>query len=271
MPKLKISGVLFLSALLFASCEKEELPENPPPPPPPPAPPAAPAANYEDSLKNGLWAYFDFNNGSFNDQSNKNHHMAGFNGVGFSFDTYGNANNALQLDGVDDYAVIDSGKQFVEGSFTVSFLMMPKSNFGRIFQKANFNDAKGAAFGFGFSDISSQNLDFYVANDNNLCNNITSPSTLSTVTVPKVIYPNAWYQVALQHVNGVEKVYINGELAASRTTPNNTFKNCSTAPFYLGMWWMQDKKHFGGKIDELRIYTRALSDNEIRYLFTRLP
>ena len=51
--------------------------------------PSTPATNYEDSLKNGLWAYFDFNNGSFNDLSGNNHNMVGVNDPAFSFDILG--------------------------------------------------------------------------------------------------------------------------------------------------------------------------------------
>jgi hypothetical protein len=229
-------------------------------------------ANYEDSLKTNLWAYYNFNNSSFSDLSGNSRHMAGVNGISFSFDTWGNNNNALEFDGIDDYAVIDAGKNFPEGDFTISFLMMPRLKSGRIFQKANFNDAKGASFGFGFDqDQGTQNLHFYTANDNDVCSKFTDPSNSSIQPINKVIYPHAWYLITLQHTNGIQKVYINGNFVASKATPNKSFKNCATAPFYLGMWWLQDRRHFSGKIDELRIYTRALNEKEIKYLFDRLP
>lgn len=263
MKNLFLSFAIILLSVLLIQCKKEasETPRN-----------ESSTANYEDSLKNGLWAYFDFNNSNFNDLSGKGHHMTGVNGIGFSYDTWGNTNNALEFDGSDDYAVIDSGKNFPEGDFTVSFLMMPKSNAGRIFQKANFNDSKGASFGFGFDqDFGTQNLHFYIGNDNDICNTFTSQSNSTLLPVNKVIYPYAWYLVAIQHTNGVEKVYINGSLVASQTTPNKNFKNCTSAPFYLGMWWLQDRRSFSGKIDELRIHTRALSEKEINFLYERLP
>src|SRR5687768_14884009 len=111
---------LFLIVFLF-SCNKNTDPVT------------VPVANYEDSLKVGLWAYYNLNNGNFSDLSGENHHMTGANGIRFSYDTWGNTNNALEFDGLDDYAVIDDGKQFPEGNFTVSFLVMPKTIIGRIF------------------------------------------------------------------------------------------------------------------------------------------
>lgn len=231
------------------------------------------APNFEDSLKNGLWAYFDFNNGNFSDLSSKSHNMVGVNNIKFGVDMWGNENNCLEFDGYNDYAVIDSGKKFPEGNFTISFLVMSKTNFGRIFQKANFNDAKGASISFGF-DHNSNNPNKFVFNiskDDNVCNVFTDISNSSPLYISKQIYPYSWYQVTAEHVNGMEKVYINGKLVGAQPTPNATFKNCTSAPFYLGMWWLQDIQAFAGKVDDLRIYTRALSEDEIKYIYDRLP
>ncbi len=252
---------LLLISLAFSNCQKELTPDPP-----------TVSESYEDSVKNGLWAYFTFNNGSFSDLSGKNHNMTGVNGIRFGYDTWGTNNSALEFDGTNDYAVIDSGRFFPEGAFTVSFLMLAKANTGRIFQKANFNDAKGASFGFGFDqDFGTQKLHYYVGNDLNICNSYVGPNNATILPLEKQIYPDAWYMITMQHNNGRLRVFINGSLSREASTPNPTVKSCTTAPFYLGMWWLEDTRHFAGKVDELRIYTRALSDNEIKYLYDRLP
>ena len=236
-------------------------------------PSSAPASpNFEDSLKKDLWAYFDFNNSNLSDLSGKNHHMVAVNGLKFGYDRWGNDNNALEFDGINDYAVIDSGRVFPEGNFTVSMLVMVKSAYGRIFQKGNITDAKGASFGLGFDDTNNNGyLVFNISKDNNICTVTTDGTNSSPLNVAKVIRPYAWYNVVIQHINGVEKVYYNGMLMASQPTPNLTFKNCTSAPFNFGIWWLGDVHPFNGKLDDLRIYNRALSENEIKYLFSRLP
>lgn len=260
MRKLNFFVALFFFPILLLNCKKEETES-----------PQTGAVNYEDSLKKGLWAYFDFNSGYLGDHSGNNLHLKGFNGLGFSYDLWGNHDNALEFDGIDDYAVIEAGKNFPEGDFTISFLMMPKLTSGRVFQKADFNDARGASFGFGFDpNPASQKINYEVTNWPELCTTQHSPSNTTVLSLKKTIHPYAWYLVTIQHTNGLQKIYINGLLTATKPTLNKTVKTCTTAPFYLGMWWLQDKQPFAGKIDELRIYTRALSDKEIWYLFARL-
>jgi hypothetical protein len=254
-----VVALIAFSSLMFTQCKKECDPPAPTPPPP----------NYEDSLKRGLWAYFDFNNSNFNDLSGKNHNMAGFNGAKFGIDTWGNENNTLQLDGADDYALIDSGKVFPDGNFTVSLLMMPANTYGRVFQKANPADAKGASMGLGYDDAGQNVLVFNVTKDNNICTTLTDLSNSTPLFLTKKTFANAWYYVVFQYINGTQKVYINGTLAGSQTNTTTSFKNCPNAPFYFGRWWNNDVHAFGGKIDELRIHTRALTEEEIKFLYSK--
>ncbi|RYE58642.1 MAG: LamG domain-containing protein [Sphingobacteriales bacterium] len=263
MRHLFVITTLFACTLLFVQCSKAREEEKA----------IAPVdANYEDSLKNGLWAYYNFNNSNYNDLSGKGRHMVGANGAKFSFDIWGNENNALDLNGVSSYAVIDSGKLFPDGNFTVSFLMMPRTTYGRPFQKANPNDAKGASFGFGYDDDGfNGNLVFNVTKDANICERLTDLSNSTPLNITKRTYPYAWYYVVIQYIDGVQKVYYNRTLVGSQTNATNSFKNCANAPFYLGIWWLGDVHAFNGKIDELRIHTRAISEDEIKYLYNKLP
>ncbi|GAA4340673.1 hypothetical protein GCM10023184_38520 [Flaviaesturariibacter amylovorans] len=49
-------------------------------------------------------------------------------------------------------------------------------------------------------------------------------------------------------------------------TPNLNFGVCNTAPMYFGIWWAQDRRAFNGRLDNIRIYNRALRDDEIRHI-----
>ena len=140
------------------------------------------------------------------------------------------------------------------------------------FQKTNITDAKGASFGLGFDDASNNGqLVFNISKDNNICSVLTSAANSTPLNIARVIQPYSWYYIVIQHVKGVEKVYYNGNLIASQPTPNSTFKNCTNAPFNFGIWWLNDLHAFNGKLDDIRIYTRALSENEVKHLYSRLP
>lgn len=87
---------------------------------------------------------------------------------------------------------------------------------------------------------------------------------------------NTWYHITTVRTSNILKIYINGVLnvtgSVGTTTPNYTnvvptfgsmFFNGFSPPRYNGL---------NGKFDELRIYNRALTDNEILslYQFTTL-
>lgn len=250
--------VLMITGSLFAGCCKDDDTD----------PVTPPATNYQDSIKNGLWAAYNFDNGSFSDESGNNRTMRGVNGIQFGLDKNGAANNALSFDGINDYSVIDAGNTMPEGNFTVSLWMMAqKTSSGRIFVKGNFNDAKGVATTFGFDDDNQTNkLLFTINKETDVCNTSPSNSSLVFLNSNTVITQNVWYAVAVSMVNGVERIYINGQLIAATPTPVSTFRNCSNAPFYFGIWWLQDLRAYMGRLDNIRIYNRALSENEVKYL-----
>ena len=226
------------------------------------------APNYEDSVKRNLWGYYTFNNGSFEDKSGNGHNMRGVNGTQFGNDKANVANNALSFDGINDYTVIDAGTNFPESNFSVSLLMFAeKTSSGRIFVKGNFNDAKAVATTFGFDDDNKTNQLFFTINkETDVCNTSPQNSSLTYLNTGVTIAQNTWYSIVVSHVNGTEYAYINGQLVASRITPTPMIKSCINAPFYFGIWWLQDLRPYMGKLDDVRIYTRGLSDAEIKFL-----
>ena len=251
-----IALVLLISGAFLGGCCKDD------------TDPGTPSmANYQDSIKNGLWAAYSFDNGSFLDESGNNRTMRGVNGIQFGLDKNGMANNALSFDGINDYSVIDAGNTMPEGNFTVSLWMMAqKTSSGRIFVKGNFNDAKGVATTFGFDDDNQTNkLLFTINKETDVCNTSPSNSSLVFLNSNTVITPNVWYAVAVSLVNGVQRIYLNGQLIAATPTPA-AFRNCSNAPFYFGIWWLQDLRAYMGRLDNIRIYNRALSELEVKYL-----
>src|SRR5207237_558739 len=63
------------------------------------------------------------------------------------------------------------------------------------------------------------------------------------------------------------KFYVNGNLMSSLTIRFDKLNMCSNGQFILGDWWSGGHEYFNGKMNQIRIYTRALSANEVRYLF----
>ena len=221
--------------------------------------------DYVDSVKRSLWAYYKFN-GNFADSSGNNRNVTGENSIALGKDILGNANSALSFNGTSNYAVIDSGVNFPAGNFTVSMLCLFNSTSGnRIFQKVNYSNATGASFGFGFSTTAGDAFSFFVATDSNVCADIPN-SSLSLLNLTQTEQTGIWYYVTIVFNNGTLSTYVDGTLQGSLATSHPTFETCSDAPFYLGTWWSEDPLYYSGEMDELRIYSRALSQGEITYL-----
>jgi Concanavalin A-like lectin/glucanases superfamily len=75
---------------------------------------------------------------------------------------------------------------------------------------------------------------------------------------------NDWYHVAsvVNKAQGTLKIYVNGDLEGTETfTPNTAAREYGTTPFRIGRaqtTWAAD-----GRVDQVRIYNRALTDAEI--------
>jgi len=257
MTLFKTKLCLILAApLLLCQCDKDD--DNTVPPSP----------NYADSVKVGLWAYYNFDN-SLADQSGNSHNGTGFNNIHFTYDIWGEDNKALDFNGVNNYVSIDDGKQFPEGDFSISFLVMPRTiHGGRIIHKVDITSAKGASVGVGFDASTSYNpqLVFNVIKTTDGCNGYMDLSTSTPLTISNTLQPYAWYHVTCTFEKNIMKAYYNGKLVATLDRSNEVSKHCSSAPFNLGIWWLNDLRPFDGKLDELRIYTRGLSEAEIEWL-----
>ena len=247
--------LLLAAPLLLCQCDKDNDDTMPPSP------------NYADSVKVGLWAYYTFDN-SLSDQSGNNHNGTGYNNIHFTYDIWGADNKALDFNGINNYVSIEDGKQFPEGDMSISFLVMPRTiHGGRIIQKADIASAKGASVGVGFDlGTYAPQLVFNMSKLSDVCNGYTDITTSTPLTINSNLYPYAWYHVTCTFEKNVMKAYYNGHLMATLDRSNEVLKHCSTAPFNLGIWWLNGLNPFDGKLDELRIYTRGLSEDEIEWL-----
>jgi len=72
-----------------------------------------------------------------------------------------------------------------------------------------------------------------------------------------IIYPNNWYHIVTTYNNGSAKLYVNGAEVASGS--GGAMVN-ATVPLTIG-----GTSYLDGLIDEVRIYNRALSAEEVRY------
>ncbi|HBE40415.1 MAG TPA: hypothetical protein DDW27_04295 [Bacteroidales bacterium] len=210
---------------------------------------------------NGLVAYFPFN-GNPNDESGNEINGTVF-GPTLITDRHGSTNSAYNFDGVNDYIKADASK-LPSAERTIS-----------LWFKANSVDNRPGLFGYGgntvgtsfFMGLNVNGLNSFHLSCHYLVNRIDYYYSLSPV--------NEWYHWVITTSNNGTRLYVNGDIKASNSVfIKNTYINgrqlgigaisssSGIVPYTDG-----NVKYFNGFIDDIRIYNRALTNEEIQVLY----
>ncbi|MNM42912.1 Laminin G domain protein [compost metagenome] len=90
----------------------------------------------------------------------------------------------------------------------------------------------------------------------------TDQSLLSAAPLPK----NEWSHVAVTLEGNTGKLYVDGKLAATNTDMNFNPKELKAAEAYLGKSRFAADAYFGGRMDDIQFYNKALNEEEISKL-----
>jgi hypothetical protein len=212
-------------------------------------------ANSQD-LQKGLVAYYMFNGNANDESGNKNNGKIA--GATFIADKSGKPDKALYFDGMDNYVEIPGTPTInITGSLTVSCWIYPHSveNYVAWVAKTNNNGTTSQwRFGFGDSGTEIWGLTFWNSN------------WFGYNTNKKSIPLNTWSHVILvaDQVQHIAYLYLNGELIDS-IKDIKEFEG-SNDPLFIGHQ-KDDYVFFDGLIDEVRIYNRTLSTDEVKELY----
>jgi hypothetical protein len=169
----------------------------------------------------------------------------------------GKVGKALSFDGVDDYVNFPNSSSLNDYSGGLTLMAWIKTDTVSKYQQHII--AKGNGLGYPGEDYAialqpGDDLLFFIG------------GTVAWVVYgvyPDAITPNEWYHVAATW-NGTEwAIYVNGTLKASGGNQSNSTLNFSSNPLCVGREPGWPSTSFEGIIDEVRIYNRALSSDEI--------
>ena len=216
-----------------------------------------------ESLSEGLVAYYPLD-GNGNDESGNEHHLTLYGNPTSITNHKGEIGKAYSFDGIDDYG--DLGSILInEFPITISYWSKGHTNFGTnigtndLPQRYGFSliaydygSDIGFAYSFGFGAGSGGK------NENGRYNHYAKASDEEV---------NEW-----KHIVGIAesatniKLYVNGVLTSiDITNGNNTnvsFNNGSTKTMITG-----DESFLEGLLDNIRIYNKALTEEEVILLY----
>ena len=177
--------------------------------------------------------------------------------------TTGKIDGALSFDDVDDYVVIadDPSLRFTQyDSFSVSFWAKP-SNGGYVFSKLNAYPQSGI-FGYALRWL-SDTYKFQFMTQESGVDNVFVDTTNNSV------HAGIWYFGTAVYDNKNMKVYLNAELKGTNFFGLDTGNTSPDNNFAIGVRLLPSilEQHFGGIIDDVIIFDRALSDQEIREIY----
>ena len=131
----------------------------------------------------------------------------------------------------------------------------------------NYSSLKSGSELFNFSKSSSVYMSFSPNTDRNIIYTISTGSATYTAQTEYDFPENEWVYLTLTQSGSTFKVYINGDqiLNDTRATVKPSDLGVTTTN-YIGRSLSSSASYSDSKIDELRIYNRALEDGEIMAL-----
>ena len=179
--------------------------------------------------------------------------------------TTGKIDGALDFNGLADYVEVtdDPSLRFSQyDSFSISYWAKPLSGLdGSILGKYRAGERSGV-FGYRTSWYGDKSAFRFDAEK--------SYSGKTIIYTPDDSAPaGIWYHVTCVYDNKDMKIYLNGQFAADGTFSCDTGSTTPDNNLAMGarLWDHTINLHYNGSIDDVRIYDRALSEEEVLQLY----
>jgi hypothetical protein len=207
------------------------------------------------NLDSGLVAFYPFNGNADDESGNDNHGTV--MGAVLSSDRFGNDSTAYEFDGTSTYITIPSSPSLESPSTELSQVAwiniyswsLVGTQFGPILMKSN----------------SGANAFQYRLSVGTIGVNTAINNWLNAVTISDTINFNEWYMITSTLKDDTVRSYVNGIFIGEGTLTGPI--TADNRPLEIGRDVPGVTEIFNGKIDDVRIYDRALTDAEIQELF----
>ena len=219
------------------------------------APPAGGAPVAVDPGTDGLAAYYAMEN-DVQDGSGNDRHGAMMGGSGFGPGTAGYG-EALVLDGSSGHVMLPIGP-LVQSLRSATFATWVNWAGGGVWQRIfDFGNNTGV-YMFLTPSSGAGTLRFAITTGSN--------TGESMVQAPAALPQGGWHHVAVTIDGDTKemKLYLDGHLVGSAVTAKLPADLGNTTQNWLGRSQWPDP-YFNGSLDDFRIYSRALSEAEVRY------
>ena len=165
----------------------------------------------------------------------------------------GRIGQALKFDGTDDYVDLEASSSLKPSSVTVSAWVDLDSSFTDTYPKIIDGDNDSYGYQLMYRTVGNVGFEFSTGNG-------TAADPVDSILTTK----DKWVHVVGVHSGTYNYIYLNGAFVASAAASTIDYSGVST--FEIGNRGT-DARHWKGGIDDVRIYNRALSADEIKRLY----
>ncbi|HWB24937.1 MAG TPA: LamG domain-containing protein [Chitinophagaceae bacterium] len=217
-------------------------------------------------LKDGLVASYNFNGGSLSDASGNGNNIV-FNNAKQTTDRFGNANNAFLFDGSSSYMRVKNSATLNPGSITIFAIFKPNGFYtgtchGNSIVNKGYPDQVNGFYCMRFTDYTSDCSSNVDTSKENL---LAGFGGLGTELASPTVRTGTWYNVIFTCDGITAKLYVDGSLV-SETAGSISFTGNNHDLFIGKHEDPQYPYYFNGVMDELKIYSRAISEREVKAL-----
>lgn len=168
----------------------------------------------------------------------------------------GKIDEALSFDGEDDFVEVKHSKSLnIVEEITIEFWFLLKgesvnNDWPRVVGKGQSTTANGA-YGVWVKDVTG-------ATDIGLRSITLAPNDIRSTEIPNYD-DDSWHHVAVTYDGDVGRIYFDGEIHFDSSVSGEL--NETDEALHIGD--ANNERYFNGLIDEVRIYNRALSEDEV--------
>jgi hypothetical protein len=227
------------------------------------------------SLNNGLVAFYPFNGNANDESGNGNNGVV--NGATLTSDRFGNTGKAYSFN--SNYLGHYSGNDYIRclypgplGNSSRTFSFWIKTNV------SNISTLNNTAISYGSNNVDGKEFRIVFGNDcgngGMIVHNLSFNQQINYAPNDLWDYFTVVFNNALgNNMQGIS-IYKNGSLIQNYCTSRNgiDINTGSDSPLTFGRYhflnWLPDAGFFKGSLDDIRIYNRALTQEEITYLAT---
>ncbi len=208
----------------------------------------------------GLAGWWPFNGNANDESGNGNNGIV--NGATLTEDRFGNANAAYSF--TSNFILIPHAEEFNLINVSISFWMRCSSiTDGVMIKQTNYDNASFENFSIGAAAATSQLQ---------LAANYNDPQCIAGygwefVETPSNVYDSSYHHVVCVIIGNLLSIYVDGLLAIEATVDYPEMSGCYGGDIQLGRDWSVFNHYYLGDLDDIGIWNRALTQEEVTNLF----